>query len=507
VAALAGFFKTSFTDSLTKLVQPAGLIPAGLFVLLNLAFVLPQAKADGVGAATDFAALDGAWQLVAIAAVVAGLGYLLVSLSGVVLEAARGSTWTDALLSDALVKHRTDTLETLDTTLADEPDPGELIVRRREHPRLASQVSATRIGDTLTAVEQTVFERYGIQLVALAGDLQTEVTKDSETAKALTDSRQSVDTLLGTALVLVSFCIETTAVSAVRGAAGPILLAMTTIPLAWLAYRAAAIRTRDWGDALESAVRLYRDALETALKVPEEAGRDERAMWEGISSGLLYLPGTAVTRPWAANDMREGHGVTVSVTSRLAAELVSATVYTTSEVAAGVHRLRERVRHVLLVSPAKDETPPVDGQVIVHDGRVPRVLDMEGGKVTFVERSVAAAGAAALDDTVVLDVAGFGPAAARVVYDLTTWILEATGVDEIAAESGETVALRVTLRPSLAGVAVLRARHTLGERLRLEAWHMHGDHPALRIPPTSGAWTVYAPAGADTVVELRLVEP
>lgn len=508
MAALAGFFKTSFTDTLTKLVQPAGLIPAGLFVLLNLAFVYPQAKADGVGAAASFAALDGAWQIVAIAAVIAALGYLLVSLSALLLEAARGSTWTGSLLSDALIKRRQDALAGFDTALAATPDPDALVARRREHPRLASQVSATRIGDTLTALEQTVFQRHGIQLAALAGDLQAKVDKDSETAKALADSRQSVDTLLGTALVLVTFCVEATAIGAVRGASGSILLAMTTLPIAWLAYRAAAIRALDWGDALESAVRLHRGALETALKVTAEAGRDERAMWEGISSGLLYSPGTSVTRPWIANDAREGRGVTLTVSSRLAAELVSATVYTASDVVGGSRRVRERIRHVVLVSPAKDETPPVDGQVIVHDGRAPRVLAIEGGAVPFVTRSVAGAGAAALDDTVVLDVAGFGPAPARVVYDLTTWSVEAVGVDELDAESAPNGRLRITLRPSIAGWAILRARHTLDERLRVELWRMPAEGRPARIRPMGGAaWIVVGSLGGRVVVELRLVEP
>lgn len=41
---IADFLKGTVSESLNKLIQPAAVVPAMLFVLLNLAFVYPEAK-------------------------------------------------------------------------------------------------------------------------------------------------------------------------------------------------------------------------------------------------------------------------------------------------------------------------------------------------------------------------------------------------------------------------------------------------------------------------------
>ena len=78
--------------------QPAGLVPAAVFVLLNLAFVYPTLKAAEVGYVTIFTGLDEAWQGVTVAVIVLFLGYLLLSVSANVLDLLAGDSWRDAAL-------------------------------------------------------------------------------------------------------------------------------------------------------------------------------------------------------------------------------------------------------------------------------------------------------------------------------------------------------------------------------------------------------------------------
>src|SRR5688572_19267350 len=97
--ALAEFLKGTVQGSLKGLIAPAGIIPAGLFILLNLAFVLPEARDREVGWVVDFYELDGAgWQAVTIATAIMFLAYLLGSASAVLLDTLSGRTWKQSLL-------------------------------------------------------------------------------------------------------------------------------------------------------------------------------------------------------------------------------------------------------------------------------------------------------------------------------------------------------------------------------------------------------------------------
>jgi hypothetical protein len=103
VSAVAKFLQGKVDESLTKFLQPAGLVPAAVFVVLNLAFILPELSAAGVSFATGFGELDESWQTVIAAFAVVVLGYLLISVSGNILDLLSGESWRDTPLYDALV--------------------------------------------------------------------------------------------------------------------------------------------------------------------------------------------------------------------------------------------------------------------------------------------------------------------------------------------------------------------------------------------------------------------
>ena len=98
MTAVAKFLQGKVEDGLLKLVQPSALAPAFVFLLLNLAFVYPVLKSEGVAAATAFGELDEAWQVVGVVLLGGALGFLLHSFTGSVLDLLAGESWRDSAL-------------------------------------------------------------------------------------------------------------------------------------------------------------------------------------------------------------------------------------------------------------------------------------------------------------------------------------------------------------------------------------------------------------------------
>ncbi len=94
---ISDFLKSTFDESLKKLIQPNGLIPAAIFLLLNLLLIfLPIADAD-YNAVAWFYALSDPWKLVIGTALLLVLGYLLASLSSSLLKVMTGELWANSL--------------------------------------------------------------------------------------------------------------------------------------------------------------------------------------------------------------------------------------------------------------------------------------------------------------------------------------------------------------------------------------------------------------------------
>src|SRR5919197_2336262 len=101
--AIAAFLKGTVSESLTKLVQPAGLVPATFFVLLNLAFIYPTAQEDKVGIAQTFHDLAGVWQTITPASVIFALRYILFNNANVITETLSGENWRNSVLGTVLI--------------------------------------------------------------------------------------------------------------------------------------------------------------------------------------------------------------------------------------------------------------------------------------------------------------------------------------------------------------------------------------------------------------------
>jgi hypothetical protein len=84
--ALTDFLSTTVTEQARKLVQPAGLIPAAIFVLLNVTLIFYTGEAQALTAIAAFVRLPGIWQALIVLGIVLVLGYLIASLSAAIMK-------------------------------------------------------------------------------------------------------------------------------------------------------------------------------------------------------------------------------------------------------------------------------------------------------------------------------------------------------------------------------------------------------------------------------------
>lgn len=309
MSAVAKFLQGKVDESLTKLVQPAGLVPAAVFVLLNLAFVYPALTAAEVGYATAFGALDETWQAVTVAVVILFLGYLLLSVSANVLDLLAGDSWRHAWLYGFLQDKVRERLkrqpsETRHDAI-DDPRSIEALgkawelrsaypVRRLEREgqltdEQVEDVGPTSLGNAIRASHALVFDRYSIDLVALWPQLEASTDKDAPAIAAATDAKASLDMLANLVFVLGVFGVEGLAFFSTTGDWSSALLSLLSFPVAYIVYRAATAKARAWGDTVETVVDLAREDLRKKLDLREHtSAKDERQLWEKTSKVFLW---------------------------------------------------------------------------------------------------------------------------------------------------------------------------------------------------------------------------
>lgn len=300
MSAVATFLKGKVEEGLTALVQPAGLVPAALFVLLQLAFVLPQLRAAESAPVAAFDTLDDAWKAVVIAVVVLLLGYLLTTLASNVIDTLAGESWRRSWAYRVLVARTRARLES--SSAAEPPAAGKLEGLSDRYERHAAYplagaatsddlgyVGPTALGNAIRATYRTLAERYGIDAFALSSALRSSVDKESATATQMTEARASLETLVNVAFVLAVFAVESIVLFSALQAWSPVLLSSLALVAAYLFYRAAVPKARAWGDALEVACDLHRNDMRKKLGLREPTSADdERQLWQNISRLLLW---------------------------------------------------------------------------------------------------------------------------------------------------------------------------------------------------------------------------
>jgi hypothetical protein len=289
IPALSDFLTGTVSDSLAKLVQPVGSFPAAVFVLLNLAFVYPSARADHVRIAERFSDLDQGWQLVVVASAILVLGYLLLSVSSIVVQLLGGQGWRETLLHHVLVRRAKKRRAKL--AAAAQGDEAVLAQWRlaTDFP-LAERVEATALGNSLAATQDVINDRYGIDIAALWSDMEAATPADSSVLASVKDERAGLDLLANLTVALAAFTVEGVLFFDAHRAWTSALLSLLVGAAAVVAYRAAVAKANSWGVAVSTVFDLEREKLWTALGLrAAPSASEKRDLWQKASKFFLPL--------------------------------------------------------------------------------------------------------------------------------------------------------------------------------------------------------------------------
>jgi hypothetical protein len=380
--AIAAFIKGTVSESLTKLLQPAGLVPATFFVLMNLAFVYPSALDEKVRVAKTFSKLDPVWQTTTVAVLILAIGYLLLNSANTITETLSGENWRGSPLYGPLTfwqsRRRNRLLRRRDNASEDE-NRTELSWRLAVHfpPSESSHYLApTQLGNVLAATQYTLSNRYGIDLASLWGPLEaTSTVKDAPALAAVKDEKSTLDLLANIIFILILFTFEGLVFFGLRGRWDAVLLSLLALPVAYLAYRVAVRAARTWGDSVIVAFDLHRGDLRKALGLREPAGSaDERKLWDEATA--FYLPGAEDADASGIFDATPP-SLSVSAPATLKVTPVSSSVVDTDGKPDGGRIVLRQIDYVLLVARAGEPSRFADADVVVSDPRVVELAEAD----------------------------------------------------------------------------------------------------------------------------------
>jgi hypothetical protein len=454
MAGLAGFLSGTVSESLKKLVLPAGIVPATIFTLLNLAFVYPPARDANVGVAKEYAALSAGWQLAVITTLVFVLGYLLVNLAPTAVATLAGDTWQGSALHLLLSRHQEAVRRRLSHRADHAQDGAEALALRMQ---LASRfalptgdietapIDPTRLGNVVRAAQSQVYRRWGIDITTLWSPLESASSvKDSPAMQTAADEKATLQLMANLVLIALAFAIEAFAFDALHhrwqaGTAALLLLAG-----AYVCYRIAVGQARSWADAVEVAIDVHRDDLRKTLGLRDVTSvADERQQWRNASA--FYRPSPDEPAPGDLFDATSVPGVLTSSSAGVEAKLVKSEVFVASPLNETSNAVLVFVRYLILVSRRGRADSDPQAAVVVSDPRV-RVATApakeEQGPVT-AEAVIANDGS-----SLIWQVSGLDRGDAIALdYKLPLWRLQVTGGKAAIHDRG-TTGLRLDLSNS-----------------------------------------------------------
>jgi uncharacterized repeat protein (TIGR01451 family) len=327
-------------------------LPAALFIILCLIFVVPLLPADWL-LLSRLEVLDTEWRIVAISLLVLVLSGALYNLNVTLTRFFEGYPWKDSWLGRQRVrtyqarfdaaKARWLGLRSLLRVLGASDPRYEKIKAKwnefgrslnNEFPEQRDLVLPTQLGNVIRSFEDYPHRQYGIRAITLWPRLVAKVDKDY--AAAIDDAKTSLDFMLNG-----SFLSGVTAVALlVLGLLYPsnlsslssLIIWVIEIGLfgvtAWLLYLASIGRASAWGATVRAAFDLYRWDLLKQLgyrRVPATMA-EERELWENISVRMivgetprLRLPEYSVRATFARGEpyvveLETSRGITVSGT-------------------------------------------------------------------------------------------------------------------------------------------------------------------------------------------------
>lgn len=295
IPKVAEVLKGSFDESLKKLVQPASIVPATIFVLILLVTVYPPLKTDGNRIVKAFDDFDDVWKAAALTGIVIVVGYVLLSLSGTIMRLATGESWRHTWLAGKLVEQHRLILPDLYARAAAAHAAGDGALESRLLSEIATtpddvMTSPTRLGQVMNGMSGSVARRYGIDPSGLWPHMYAVIaSKDKDLSARVDDDTVQLQVLLNLAAVLALSAVILLAFYLLRSDWTAVLWVGLLLVIAYLLYSAAVPAARQYADDVESVFDLYRKDLATALGVtlPEDPDK-ARAKWQSLSASLLF---------------------------------------------------------------------------------------------------------------------------------------------------------------------------------------------------------------------------
>ena len=284
--AVSEVFKGSIDESLKKLVQPPGIVPASILVLLNFAFIYPKLLAADVPAAQAFDALDDPWKGVVVSGLILVLGYVILNLNGSAMRLATGELIGDTGLGRLLTWMER---RRIDRVLKRAEESGRLPTDSSRLP-LPSDAAPTRLGNVFAGSNASMFKRYGFDMAALWAHLETIVASEDEALSTnLDDEYTGIQVLINMAVTALVIGAEAVVFTLVTRQGGLAFLAIASLPIAYGLYRAAAARARGYTDLVEVAVDLYRSKLGESFGIEvSDSPDDDKPAWVSLRQFLLW---------------------------------------------------------------------------------------------------------------------------------------------------------------------------------------------------------------------------
>lgn len=286
------------TDEFKSLFQPWSLVAAGIYLFLNLVLIYPVTRrARAVAVYED---LDTLIQVITATFILFGLGYLINSLGGFFVATANGRLMRGSFLGRIMLRQQWRRYCMLVGRL-DSVNHTQTVINRAAYQLAyefpdAANLSLTRLGNVQASVADYSVNQYGAHLDTVWPIVEAALARDdSEMIKKVADEQTSM-TFLATVAVLLGF----TAVTAVPLRVwlndpvwpGNLFIFVTLILVAYVVYRAAALRAAAWGRLVRLALDLHLGKAETALGLRPLEGdarfRERRERWKDVSEWLAY---------------------------------------------------------------------------------------------------------------------------------------------------------------------------------------------------------------------------
>jgi hypothetical protein len=300
---ISDFFGTTFTDSLSKFLQPIFILLAALFSWLNLIFIIPPLAAANVPFAQQISSADTATKAIVGIPLILILSYIFLSFNTITLEIMNGEAWRDTWLGEICIYFQGRKRGRLDNGNSDNKAHDvlqlEYITRFSRAPDAETgtqgnshgpDIEPTALGNVLNATTSYIRQHYGIEFVALWPHMQTVIAADATLSGRVADEKNTLDFLVNFSFILLIFAIEWLCTFVyVRQFGSSILWVLLPLALSYVIYQAAVLQARTWGDVVEEAFDLHRDDLKGKLGLRDFTSQeDERQVWKEVCDWLIW---------------------------------------------------------------------------------------------------------------------------------------------------------------------------------------------------------------------------